>query len=140
MGGLRKKFLLHLGELVRNRTDLRHGYNTVSISEGRWMGYTFDKSPTALPLEATTASGDSGGPMLIAVDDGWHVAGFAAWKRAQVNGTEIFPGRYGEGSYGVRLTHYTDWIEKTVAMAAAARDIPTERHGCTTAESRALQK
>lgn len=116
-----------------NRTDLRHGYNMVSISEGRWIGYTFDKPPTALPLEATTGSGDSGGPMLVAVDSGWHVAGLMAWKRSEVNGTEIYPGKYGEASYGVRLTHYADWIEKTIATAAAAGKDPAECHGGTPA-------
>ncbi|MGY0798540.1 S1 family peptidase [Lysobacter sp. A286] len=102
-----------------NRTDLRHGYNEVSISDGRWIGYTFDKPPNALPLEATTGSGDSGGPILVAVDNEWHVAGITAWKRAEVNGTELCPGRYGETSYGVRLGNYADWIETTMAKGSA---------------------
>ncbi|MGH8078097.1 MAG: S1 family peptidase [Lysobacter sp.] len=103
-----------------NRTDLRHGYNTISVSEGRWIGYTFDNPPNALLLEATTGSGDSGGPILVAVDNEWHVAGIAAWKRAEVIGTEIYPGRYGETSYGVRLGHYADWIETTTAPVSVA--------------------
>ncbi|MCI4566697.1 trypsin-like serine protease [Lysobacter sp. CFH 32150] len=103
-----------------NRTDLRHGYNEITVSGGRWVGYTFDKPPNALPLEATTGSGDSGGPILVAVDNEWHVAGIAAWKRAEVNGTEIYPGRYGETSYGVRLGHYADWIETTTTTVTAA--------------------
>lgn len=94
-----------------HRTDLRQGYNRITISEGRWIGYVFDKPPNALPLEATTGSGDSGGPILVAVDDEWHVAGVASWKRGEVDGTEIHPGRYGEISYGVRLGHYAGWIE-----------------------------
>lgn len=105
-----------------NRTDLRHGYNEITVSEGRWIGYTFDKPPNALPLEATTGSGDSGGPILVAVDKEWHVAGIAAWKRAQVDGTEIHPGRYGEASYGVRLGHYADWIETTTTAAGLAME------------------
>ncbi len=105
-----------------NRTDLRHGYNEITVSEGRWVGYTFDKPPNALPLEATTGSGDSGGPILIAVDKEWHVAGIAAWKRAHVDGTEIHPGRYGETSYGVRLGHYADWIETTTTAAGLAME------------------
>lgn len=100
-----------------NRTDLRHGYNEITVSEGRWIAYAFDKPPHALPLEATTGSGDSGGPILVAVGNEWHVAGIAAWKRGEVEGTEIHPGRYGEISYGVRLGHYADWIETTMATA-----------------------
>lgn len=102
-----------------NRTDLRHGYNEITISDGRWIGYTFDRPPNALPLEASTGSGDSGGPMLVAVGDEWRVAGITAWKRGQVDGTEVFLGRYGETGYGVRLAHYADWIESTIATAAA---------------------
>jgi hypothetical protein len=105
-----------------NRTDLRHGYNEVTISEGRWIAYTFDEPPHALPLEASMGSGDSGSPLLVAVGDEWQVAGIAAWKRGVVEGTEIFPGRYGETSYGVRLEHYADWIRKTIATAGVASD------------------
>lgn len=103
-----------------NRTDLRHGYNQIDFAKGRWIGYTFDRPPTALPLEASTGSGDSGGPILIAVGDEWHVAGITAWKRGQVEGTELRPGTYGEASYGVRLEHYADWIDEAIASGAAA--------------------
>ncbi len=102
------------------RTDLRHGYNTISISEGRWIGYVFDKPPDALPLEASTGSGDSGGPILVAVDDEWQVAGIMAWKRAVVTGTAVHPGRYGETVYGVRLGNYADWIEMTIVDGGAS--------------------
>lgn len=107
-----------------NRTDLRHGYNLITVSEGRWIGYVFDKPPNALPMEASTGSGDSGGPILIAVGDEWHVAGIAAWKRAEVHGTEIYSGRYGEASYGVRLGHYADWIRTTMAGVGAPAKTP----------------
>lgn len=106
------------------RTDLRHGYNKISVSEDRWIGYSFDNPPNALPLEATMGSGDSGGPMLIAVGDEWHVAGIAAWKRSMVTGTDIHPGRYGETSYGVRLGHYANWIEETIATSGLASESP----------------
>jgi hypothetical protein len=104
------------------RTDLRHGYNTISVSEGRWIRYNFDKPPNALPLEASMGSGDSGGPILVAVGNEWHVAGIAAWKRSVVTGTEIHPGKYGETSYGVRLGNYADWIEETIAKSGIAAE------------------
>lgn len=103
-----------------NRTDLRHGYNRIDVAEGRWIGYTFDRPPNALPLEASIGNGDSGGPMLIAVGDEWHVAGIAAWKRGNVEGTELRPGTYGETGYGVRLAHYADWIEATIVSGDTA--------------------
>lgn len=102
------------------RTDLRQGYNRITLAEDRWIGYTFDPPPHALPLEATTGSGDSGGPMLVAVGNEWRVAGISAWKRGVVVGTDIFPGRYGETSYGVRLAHYAAWIEATTTTGGAA--------------------
>jgi hypothetical protein len=98
-----------------NRTDLRQGYNRITESDDRWIGYVFDAPPEALPQEAASGSGDSGGPMLVAVGDEWHLAGLAAWKRAEVRGTEIRPGRYGERCYAVRLASYADWIATTMA-------------------------
>ncbi|WP_363796590.1 trypsin-like serine protease [Lysobacter firmicutimachus] len=98
-----------------NRTELRQGYNRISVSETRWIGYAFDAPPKALPLEASTGSGDSGGPILVAVGKQWQIAGVAAWKRGQVEGTELRPGRYGEISYGVRLGNYARWMEETMA-------------------------
>jgi hypothetical protein len=103
-----------------NRTDLRQGYNEITVSEGRWIGYVFDAPPNAHALEATTGSGDSGGPMLVEVGNEWQVVGVAAWKRALVDGTEIHPGRYGETSYGLRLGQYSDWIETTITGARTA--------------------
>jgi secreted trypsin-like serine protease len=67
-------------------------------------------------------SGDSGGPILVAVGDEWHVAGISAWKRSVVTGTDIHPGRYGETSYGVRLGNYADWIEETMATSGIAAE------------------
>jgi hypothetical protein len=104
-----------------NRTDLRQGYNRITLAEGRWIGYVFDPPPDALPLEATTGSGDSGGPILVAVEKEWHVAGVASWKRGEVIGTEIHPGKYGETSYGVRLGYYADWIEAKTRVTDAGR-------------------
>jgi hypothetical protein len=103
-----------------NRTDLRQGYNEITLSESRWIGYVFDAPPNAHPLEAVTGSGDSGGPILVGVGNEWQVAGVSAWKRGMVSGTEIHPGRYGETSYGVRLGNYIDWIETTTTAANTA--------------------
>lgn len=99
-----------------NRTALRQGYNRIGTEETRWIGYTFDAPPNALPLEASAGSGDSGGPILVAVDKEWQVAGVTAWKRGLVEGTELRPGRYGETSYGVRLGNYVGWIEETMTV------------------------
>lgn len=41
-----------------------------------------------------------------------------AWKSGIVEGTDVYSGRYGETSYGVRLVHYADWIEAVTADRA----------------------
>lgn len=100
------------------RGELRQGENRIDTDDGRWIAYTFDAPPNALPLEATIGSGDSGGPILIAVGDGWQLLGIAAWKRAVVEGTELRPGAYGESSVGVRLQHYAEWMQQAMAEGA----------------------
>jgi secreted trypsin-like serine protease len=100
------------------RNALRQGYNVIDSDEGRWLAYTFDAPPVALPLEASMGSGDSGGPLLIQVDDAWQLAGLAAWKRARVEGTQVRQGKYGESSLGVRLQHYAEWMARTMVSAA----------------------
>lgn len=100
-----------------NRTDLRQGYNELTLAEGRWIAYRFDAPPAGHALEAISGSGDSGGPLLVAVGEDWQLAGIAAWKRATVIGTDIHLGRYGETSVGVRLAHYAGWIKETIAEA-----------------------
>jgi hypothetical protein len=103
-----------------NRTDLRHGYNRVDSSEGRWIGYTFDPPPDALPLEASAGNGDSGGPLLVAVDGEWQVAGITSWKRAEGSFHAFRPGRYGQVNHGLRVVHYREWIMTTMATDGAA--------------------
>lgn len=110
----------------RNRTDLRQGYNELVEAGGRWLAHCFDAPPAAHPLEATTGSGDSGGPILVAVGDEWRLAGLAAWKRSQVVGTEIRQGRYGETSYGVRLAHYSDWIGQVLGEAGDSSETTSQ--------------
>lgn len=98
-----------------NRTDLRHAFNVVDTSDGRWLSYVFRRPPDALPMEGAAGNGDSGGPLLIAVADGWQVAGLTSWKRVDGKPAEFHPGKYGQINFGVRLAHYLDWIEATMA-------------------------
>lgn len=98
-----------------NRTDLRRAFNEIAASEGRWLRYTFRRPPDALPLEGAAGNGDSGGPLLVAVDDEWQVAGLTSWKRVDGNPKEFCPGMYGQVNVAVHLAHYLDWIEATIA-------------------------
>jgi chymotrypsin len=97
-----------------HRTELRRAYNTVTSAHGRWFCYLFDKPSDALPLEGGSGSGDSGGPVLIQVEKDqaekdWVLAGLTSWVDPQ--SAIRTPGRYGQFSCNVRLSHYGDWID-----------------------------
>ncbi len=95
------------------RTALRRAYNRVSSAHGAWFCYTFDTPAQALPLEGSSGSGDSGGPVLISTDGGWRLAGLTSWIDPQ--STVRRAGRYGQVSCNVRLSHYKDWIDRVMA-------------------------
>ena len=98
-----------------NRTELRRAFNTVTSAHDRWFCYVFDTPPAALPLEGSTGNGDSGGPALIEVDGQWRLAGLASWKFLPGDVRTARPGQYGHTFCNVRLSHYSDWIERVMS-------------------------
>lgn len=96
-----------------HRTELRRAYNKVTSAHGRWLCYTFDKPPDALPLEGGSGSGDSGGPVLLQTKKGLLLAGLTSWSDPQ--STIRTPGRYGQVTCNVRLSHYKDWVESIIS-------------------------
>jgi chymotrypsin len=96
-----------------HRTELRRAYNKVTSAHGRWLCYMFDKPSEALPLEGGSGSGDSGGPVLIQFEEDWQLAGLTSWGDPQSSNRT--PGRYGQISCNVRLSHYKEWIESVVS-------------------------
>lgn len=96
-----------------HRTELRRAYNKVTSADGRWFCYLFDKPSDALPLEGVSGSGDSGGPILIRAEKDWLLAGLTSWADPQ--SAIRTPGRYGQISCNVRLSHYHDWIEGVIS-------------------------
>ncbi|AKC85511.1 trypsin-like serine protease [Pseudoxanthomonas suwonensis] len=96
-----------------HRTELRRAYNKVTSAHGRWLCYMFDKPSEALPLEGGSGSGDSGGPILVQAERDWLLAGLTSWADPQ--STIRTPGRYGQISCNVRLSHYKDWIESVTS-------------------------
>lgn len=95
-----------------HRTELRRAYNKVTSADGRWFCYVFDKPSDALPLEGGSGNGDSGGPVLIQAGKDWLLAGLTSWTDSQ--SAIRTPGRYGQISCNVRLSHYEDWIESVI--------------------------
>ena len=116
-----------------HRTELRSAENKVTSAYGRWLCYSLDKPSEALPLEGGSGSGDSGGPVLIRSGNGWSLAGLTSWADPQ--STVRMPGRYGQISCNVRLSHYAEWIESVISGAhrAGANNStkPTPHRGAT---------
>jgi secreted trypsin-like serine protease len=98
-----------------NRTGLRRAFNTITSAHDRWLCYVFDEAPKALPLEGTLGNGDSGGPVLLQSGDQWVLAGLGSWKVAQGDVRTARPGRYGQTSCNVRLSHYVEWIGSVIS-------------------------
>ena len=96
-----------------HRTELRRAYNKVTSADDRWACYMFHKPSDALPLEGGSGSGDSGGPILIQAEKGWLLAGLTSWSDPQ--STTRTPGRYGQITCNVRLSHYKDWIDSVIS-------------------------
>lgn len=97
-----------------HRTELRLAYNKVTSADGRWLCYIFDNPSDALTLEGGSGSGDSGGPVLIEVEKQWLLAGLTSWTDLQ--STNRTPGRYGQISCNVRLSHYQEWIAGVISV------------------------
>lgn len=97
-----------------HRTELRRAYNKITSAHGRWLCYIFDKPSDALPLEGASGSGDSGGPLLMQAKNEWVLAGLTSWADPQSDVRT--PGRYGQISCNVRLSHYKDWIESVISL------------------------
>lgn len=102
-----------------HRTELRRAYNKVTSAHGRWLCYIFDKPSDALPLEGGSGNGDSGGPILFQSENDWVLAGLTSWSDPQ--SAIRNPGRYGQISCNVRLSHYKDWIESAISEQPQAR-------------------
>ena len=110
-----------------NRTELRRAFNKITSAYDRWFCYVFDEPPSALPLEGVTGNGDSGGPVLVQIEDQWLLAGLASWKVVQGNVMTARPGRYGQTTCNVRMSHYVEWIESVISGQPQAGDAASRR-------------
>lgn len=103
-----------------HRSGLRRAQNRITSAHGRWICYVFDEPSNALPLEGGSGSGDSGGPVLMRSGKGWALAGLTSWVDPQ--STVRSPGRYGQVSCNVRMSHYTGWMEGVISGHPGAID------------------
>ncbi|HJR13901.1 MAG TPA: trypsin-like serine protease [Rhodanobacteraceae bacterium] len=103
-----------------HRTQLRRAYNRIVAADNQWLYYKFDCGRAALPLEGMTASGDSGGPVLIKDHSTWKLAGVAQG----LDGTKsdllamragtFRMGECGQEASSTRVSYYARWIEDTI--------------------------
>ena len=96
-----------------HRTDLRRAQNKITSAYGRWLCYILDEPSEALPLEGGSGSGDSGGPVMVRSGENWSLVGLTSWVDPQ--STVRVPGRYGQISCNVRVSHYAEWIESVIS-------------------------
>lgn len=97
-----------------HRTRLRQGVNQISAAAGKWIEFSFDNGTAALPMEAYTGGGDSGGPLLIDSNGRRWLAGLASHSICEGDIAACKPGVYGSRSRQVRISAYADWIERTM--------------------------
>lgn len=103
-----------------HRTQLRRAYNRIVAAKNQWLYYEFDCGSAALPLEGMTASGDSGGPVLIEDHGTWKLAGIA--QGLYGTKSDLLAMRAGTFRLGVcgqelsstRVSFYARWIEDTI--------------------------
>lgn len=103
-----------------HRTELRRAYNRIDTARNQWLHYTFDCDSTALPLEGMTASGDSGGPVLIEDHGTWKLAGITQGMAGTKS--ELMAMRAGTFRTGLcgqvvsdtRVSFFAQWIEDTI--------------------------
>jgi hypothetical protein len=103
-----------------HRTRLRRAYNRIVAAKKQWLYYKFDCGNAAPQLEGMTASGDSGGPVLIDDHGTWKLAGVAQG----LNGTKsdllamragtFRMGLCGQEVSSTRVSFYAQWIEDTL--------------------------
>ena len=96
--------------------QLRKATNRVEQATDQWLTFIFDAPPAGTELEGASGPGDSGGPALLWVENGWAIAGISASQCSPEKGSLS---RWGEGRYGVwdyytRVSFYAEWIHAVV--------------------------
>jgi hypothetical protein len=85
--------------------------------DGALLQHYFPALPDAW-LEGTTASGDSGGPLMVFDEDlgEWVLAGITSWgyNPTLPEGFSRYDSRYGDVAFFTDLSRHADWIAATV--------------------------
>lgn len=99
--------------------------NRIDRAENGRLFWIFDDPDSgALPLEGISGPGDSGGPALLPVANGWVLAGISSGQDTK-GGAE---GLYGVEEVFVRVSDFVDWTEGVIGNDSLTSDAqPTGR-------------
>jgi hypothetical protein len=109
----------------------RQATNTVESAPEGQLQFLFHSPDDAevTAFEGISGDGDSGGPALIATEDGWAVAGLSSYQDR--NGNSL--GTYGVLEVYTRVSDHSDWIENGLNGELEADD----PKGCASAGTQA---
>lgn len=101
---------------------IRGATNRVNEVGPEWLNFVFNApdTPGVTDLEGISGPGDSGGPGILLRAGTPYLAGVSSGQDAGPTGGKA--GRYGVIEYYTRVSHYLEWIERTM-QAIAEHDI-----------------
>ncbi|MGB3296829.1 MAG: trypsin-like serine protease [Phormidesmis sp.] len=97
---------------------MRIATNRIDKVDAQRLMFKFDAPPDGTELEGISGPGDSGGPALLKMEEGWAIAGISAGQISRLpSGQNLGEGRYGVWEYHTRVSTYIDWIESVMLTA-----------------------
>jgi len=101
-----------------HRGELRRGEARVTGVNERWLELRFEAAAQALPHEAMPADGDSGAPVLLNIQGEPRLVGLVSHKFASGQLAEFRCCLYGQITYQVRISRYTNWIDAVISACS----------------------
>jgi len=105
--------------------QFRIARNTIHTTNHR-LRFSFDDprqaGSQAIDLEGLPGLGDSGGPALLATEQGWRIAGIAVGELQQEGEPPRRQGMYGAVGVYERVSLHADWIEQMIRADRQSSD------------------
>lgn len=95
---------------AQNNGILRKAQNTISVTQGPVIKFTFNQASQALPLEGVSGGGDSGGPAYLLENNVYKLLGISS--RPEGKFTKI--GEYGITEVYTRISFFQSWINSII--------------------------
>ena len=101
--------------------QLRKYNNVITDAKSHWLRFTFEQGKSALPLEGTIGSGDSGGAVVIYRNSIPMLIGVASWREIDGDFESYKFGKYGATAILVRVSYFSDWISKHINRTSSTK-------------------